>query len=277
MGDDQFDFDGASKGSEGGEAGFGAGWEDDLETMLLKGMKKKAQRRIAMMAGMGVVGVLVGGMWGYGMAAATKDSTTAVVHDGGGGCTGADCKGCAPMHGRDAYSGWTVACSGGQNIDCDGCYGGQVPGAQRDACPHSCICTVSCDHRRGYDVNLLVVGDDTLYAVHCNDGLWSGEDNCPPGSATCRDAEGKALPEDQNTLCVDHDDCAGNPCGVGGRCFDALQNYTCACHEGFSGRNCEIDEDECTAGYTYTDPTTHLPVTVPQNPCHLQVRARPHY
>ena len=52
QGDGQFDFDGSAKeGVEAGDgAGFGAGWEDDLETMLLKGMKKKAQRRIAIMA-----------------------------------------------------------------------------------------------------------------------------------------------------------------------------------------------------------------------------------
>jgi hypothetical protein len=50
QGDEQFDFDsggggGAGAGAGGaGAAGFGAGWEDDLEMMLLKGMKKKAQR-----------------------------------------------------------------------------------------------------------------------------------------------------------------------------------------------------------------------------------------
>ena len=37
----QFDFDGAK--ADGGEAGFGSGWEDDLESMLLKGMKKKVR------------------------------------------------------------------------------------------------------------------------------------------------------------------------------------------------------------------------------------------
>ena len=41
QGDSQFDFDGAN--TDGGEAGFGSGWEDDLESMLLKGMKKKVR------------------------------------------------------------------------------------------------------------------------------------------------------------------------------------------------------------------------------------------
>eukprot|EP01043_Picozoa_sp_COSAG02_P019761 COSAG02_NODE_962_length_15608_cov_16.347692_3_plen_275_part_00 len=258
MGDDQFDFDGASNGSEGGEAGFGAGWEDDLETMLLKGMKKKAQRRIAMMAGMGVLGISIGFVVGLlGKNGLDSDSNTVVQGpSGGGGCTGTNCEGCTPMHGRDAYRGWTVACSGGQDVNCDGCYGGEVPLGQNDACPHNCICTVECDGMRGWDLNELVVGDDSLYAVHCTDGTWDGEEYCPPGSTLCRDSEGQALPEDRNTLCLNHDDCATDPCGIGGRCFDAVHNYTCACHEGFSGRNCEIDEDECAIG----------------NPCNLQVR-----
>ena len=47
QGGEQFDFDSpsAAPGAGGGAgAGFGTGWEDDLEMMLLKGMKKKAQR-----------------------------------------------------------------------------------------------------------------------------------------------------------------------------------------------------------------------------------------
>ena len=48
QGDEQFDFDSGGGGGAGaggaGAAGFGTGWEDDLEMMLLKGMKKKAQR-----------------------------------------------------------------------------------------------------------------------------------------------------------------------------------------------------------------------------------------
>jgi hypothetical protein len=269
MGDDQFDFDGASKEADGGEAGFGAGWEDDLETMLLKGMKKKAQRRIAMMAGMGVVGVLIGGLWGYVVAAATQSDSPVVVH---GECTGTECKGCRPMHGGHHYAGWTLACSGGQNVDCDGCYGGEVPNTQRDQCPHSCICTVRCDHTLGWDINDLVVGEDTLYAVHCQDGGWQGEEQCSPGSSSCKDTHGHALPAHRATLCLDHDDCASNPCRNGADCNDALQNYTCACHPGFSGQHCEVDQDECTNGYV--DETTNPPTNVRANPCNLQVSAR---
>jgi hypothetical protein len=265
FGDDQFDFDGASKGSEGGEAGFGAGWEDDLETMLLKGMKKKAQRRIAMMTGMGVVGVLVGALLGYGVNSATQPPV--VVQ---GGCTGADCKGCRTIDGVAHYAGWNQTCSGGPNVDCDGCYGGTVPNTQRDACPHTCICTVRCDP--GWDVNVRVVGEDGLYAISCHDGAWLGEEQCGPGSPSCTDAHGNALPEGQNKLCLDHNDCTSNPCQHGADCVDgrAPQKYTCNCHPGFSGENCEVDEDECLEPNGYTDATGTM---FAANPCNLQVRA----
>jgi hypothetical protein len=267
QGDSQFDFDGVGKGGESNEAGFGAGWEDDLESMLLKGMKKKAQRRIAMMGAMGVLGVLVGAMWGWGAAVATTSPNAPASQSGGGGggCVGTACKGCAPMHGNHHYEGWTLACSGSQNIDCDGCYGGEVPSSQRDSCPHGCICTVTCDHTRGWDVNDMVVGEDSLYAVHCNDAAWQGEEGCSPGSPSCKDSDGHAT-----SLCLDHDDCLSHPCQNGGICSDALQNYTCACHPGFSGQNCAVDEDECTNGYV--DPITHQPIRA--NPCNLQPMVR---
>ena len=225
-----------------------------------------------MMAAMGAVGITIGGLWGYFMGVASgggSDSGPVVLTDGPHTC-GTDCKGCHamdPRHGgkQGPYAGWSVTCSGTQNVDCDGCYGGPVPAAQTDPCPHGCICMVTCDHRRGYDTNQLVVGNDTLYAVHCNDGHWDGEDFCPPGASSCKDAYGHNLPADKPKLCIDHDDCASNPCGVGGRCHDDVQNYTCACHPGFSGRNCEIDEDECQNGAADG--------TVPPNPCSLQVRA----
>jgi hypothetical protein len=299
MGDDQFDFDGASSGGDGeGAAGFGAGWEDDLETMLLKGMKKKAQRRIAMMGAMGVAGIVVGALIGWGASSSgpdcfsMKDEATCTnevydlpdgtvgqcVWSGGlcstGGasavaapCEGAACKGCSAMAGSHLYAGWSVTCSDlGGNVDCDGCRGGDVPSTQRDKCPHGCICTVTCDGFRGYEENALVVGEDSLYAVNCNDGQWAGETGCSPGSPQCTDLNGHAA-----SLCKDVDDCASSPCSNGGDCRDALKNYTCACHPGFSGQDCAIDnEDECTEGFI----DVHG-VAIPGNPCHLETVVSP--
>ena len=272
MGDDQFDFDGASKGADGGEAGFGAGWEDDLETMLLKGMKKKAQRRIAMMASMGVLGMLVGAGGMYIGRTATRN-TQAAPETTADACAGntpwTQCRGCSALHGRH-YEGWSVACSNIQNVDCDGCYGGEVPDTQTDVnrqkiqCPHGCNCFVTCDHEQGWESNALIVGDDEAYIISCQDGSWEGED-CRPGSSSCRGAHGEVLAAKQDTLCIDHDDCASQPCQNGGDCSDALQNYTCACHPGFSGADCSIDVDECSFGYTDLETQLYYPA----NPCSL--------
>jgi hypothetical protein len=182
-------------------------------------------------------------------------------------CEGAACKGCSAMAGSHLYAGWSVTCSDlGGNVDCDGCRGGDVPSTQRDKCPHGCICTVTCDGFRGYEENALVVGEDSLYAVNCNDGQWAGETGCSPGSPQCTDLNGHAA-----SLCKDVDDCASSPCSNGGDCRDALKNYTCACHPGFSGQDCAIDnEDECTEGFI----DVHG-VAIPGNPCHLETIVSP--
>jgi hypothetical protein len=41
-------------------------------------------------------------------------------------------------------------------------------------------------------------------------------------------------------LLTDIDECAPNPCGSGGTCFDAINGYNCVCAPGYSGVNCEI-------------------------------------
>ena len=39
-------------------------------------------------------------------------------------------------------------------------------------------------------------------------------------------------------LYVDINDCALNPCQNGGTCVDKVNNYTCSCVPGYTGRNC---------------------------------------
>ena len=38
-----------------------------------------------------------------------------------------------------------------------------------------------------------------------------------------------------------------SPCDNGGGCVDGIETYTCNCLQGFSGRNCSIDIDECNS------------------------------
>ena len=41
----------------------------------------------------------------------------------------------------------------------------------------------------------------------------------------------------------DIDDCADQPCQNEGNCTDAVNDYTCNCVAGYSGKNCSIGKD----------------------------------
>jgi len=41
---------------------------------------------------------------------------------------------------------------------------------------------------------------------------------------------------------LDIDDCQPMPCKNNATCVDHVNNYTCTCDSGFTGRNCEIGE-----------------------------------
>ena len=42
-------------------------------------------------------------------------------------------------------------------------------------------------------------------------------------------------------------DCSGDTCLHGGQCEDLVLDFLCHCRPGYSGRNCEVDVDECAA------------------------------
>ena len=46
------------------------------------------------------------------------------------------------------------------------------------------------------------------------------------------------------SLLSDIDYCADLPCQNGGNCTDAVNNYTCNCAAGYSGKNCSIGKDD---------------------------------
>ena len=43
-------------------------------------------------------------------------------------------------------------------------------------------------------------------------------------------------------LSSDIEECASNPCSNGGSCTDGVNDYTCACVDGFEGKSCNIGE-----------------------------------
>lgn len=47
---------------------------------------------------------------------------------------------------------------------------------------------------------------------------------------------------------IDIDECASNPCFKGSTCIDLINNFTCSCIPGMTGRFCDIDIDDCISG-----------------------------
>lgn len=46
---------------------------------------------------------------------------------------------------------------------------------------------------------------------------------------------------------IDIQDCASNPCNNDATCVEVAEGYKCVCQPGFTGTNCEVEEDECVA------------------------------
>ena len=44
-------------------------------------------------------------------------------------------------------------------------------------------------------------------------------------------------------LTADIDDCAVQPCHNGGACIDAVNDYTCVCVDGYTGKNCSVGKN----------------------------------
>jgi len=46
---------------------------------------------------------------------------------------------------------------------------------------------------------------------------------------------------------VNIDDCERNPCANGGQCIDEVDDFTCVCEAGFTGKRCQHTIDYCSA------------------------------
>lgn len=44
----------------------------------------------------------------------------------------------------------------------------------------------------------------------------------------------------------DINECESSPCLNGATCNDYVNSYTCTCPLGFSGTNCQINDEDCT-------------------------------
>lgn len=54
---------------------------------------------------------------------------------------------------------------------------------------------------------------------------------------------------------IDIVNCASNPCNNDATCVEVADGYKCVCQAGFTGPNCEIDEDECVSSPCATGAT----------------------
>jgi len=124
--------------------------------------------------------------------------------------------------------------------DCDE----DVDECDENAPLHDCDTHATCSNQEG------------SFACFCNEH-WQSTD--PDGV----NREGRAFGRDNsNAGCYDWSDCGSSPCENGGTCsegpdgceennaetggVDFVDCYTCACAYGYTGFNCEIDENECS-------------------------------
>ncbi|KAI0217207.1 hypothetical protein LSAT2_030911 [Lamellibrachia satsuma] len=78
---------------------------------------------------------------------------------------------------------------------------------------------------------------------YCKNG---GSGGCPADKPWCYTTDLSSRWEYCNIpLCEDINECGSNPCRNGGTCTDALNKYSCTCHNGYEGTNCDTNTDEC--------------------------------
>ena len=134
---------------------------------------------------------------------------------------------------------------------CEPPYTGRICEIEMDPCASSpCANGAICSPYRNYK-------DFTCSCPIGFTGRYCDEDinECLTSSpcrngASCRNTNGsyeclcKEGFEGRDCL-VNTDDCAGSPCLNGGTCLDRTADYTCLCVPGFIGKNCQEDKNDC--------------------------------
>ncbi len=95
-------------------------------------------------------------------------------------------------------------------------------------------------------------GDGNDAGSTCGDGVVSRPESCDDGNRTdgdgcslmCAIEEGWSCPQAGGACSKVA--CTGMPCQNGATCSEADGGYTCACPTGFSGKNCQINVDDCS-------------------------------
>lgn len=106
----------------------------------------------------------------------------------------------------------------------------------------------TCMNRHGTYMCLCVGGFE---GRHCELNIDDCVDNLCYAGSTCVDGISRyncmCAPDRIGNLCEFPNPCRDNPCANGGQCFADFEtgNYTCRCEDGWTGRNCTEDVDEC--------------------------------
>ena len=68
------------------------------------------------------------------------------------------------------------------------------------------------------------------------------------------------LPDFLFIFTVGIDDCSVQPCLNGGTCIDAVNDYTCRCASGYTGKNCGVGKNRVSVFSSLLCLTRYYPV-----------------